>query len=232
MTQKIRTVNKVGAGLCPHGLPPSACPICSNSAGSMKQSDRNRKIGEMTYHECAMIGNMLKAQALAKKQHVQTLKQYAENVKNFENTMSKLQANMLEFAQRYTNNLILKPLVFAIQNIAVPIVNFIKNIPTTFSNFIEKINIFKQKLLDITDKIAAVLGEIKTAIEKKISELVGFISTKIKTLFKIFKKHNTDDEDTKIDDDKKIFNLKTILHKIKNKLKKKDKKHEQNSKNQ
>ena len=31
---------------------------------------------------------------------------------------------------------------------------------------------------------------------------------------KIFKRNNTRDDDTKIDEDKKIFNLKTILHKI------------------
>ena len=231
MAQKIRNVNKVTTGLCPHGLPPSACPICSNGAGSMKQSDRNRKIGEMTYHECAMIGNMLKAQALAKKQHAENLKTHAENLKNYETTMSKLQANMLEFAQKYSNSLILKPLIFIVQNIAVPIVNFIKNIPNIITTIADKTNIFKQKLFDISDKIAAVFGEIKTAIEKKISELVSTIATKLKALFKVFKKHNTDDEDTKIDDDKKIFNLKTILHKIKNKLKKKDKKDEQRSKN-
>ena len=55
---------------------------------------------------------------------------------------------------------------------------------------------------------------IKAFIDIKVSELVSAIKSKIDNLFKIFKKHNADDDDTKIDDDKKIFNLKTILHKI------------------
>lgn len=219
-------MNKVNAGLCPHGLPPGACPICSNMAGGLKQSDRNRKIGEMTYHECAMIGNMLKARALAQKNHEQNIEHRAESLKNFETNMAKLQANMLEFAQKISNNFVLKPLVFVIQNIAVPITNLIKNIPNFVANMSVKLANFQQKLFDITDKIAAVFGELKAVIEKKISEFVSIIATKFKNLFKIFKKHNADDDDTKIDDDKKIFNLKTILQKIKTKLKKKDKKHE------
>lgn len=226
MAQKVRNVNKVNAGLCPHGLPPGACPICSNMAGGLKQSDRNRKIGEMTYHECAMIGNMLKARALAQKSHENNIQHRAENLKNFENNMAKLQAGMLEFAQKISNNFLLKPLVFVVQNIAVPLTNFIQNIPNFITNLGNKVANLGQKLFDITDKIAAVFGELKAVIEKKISEFVSTIATKFKNLFKIFKKHNTDDEDTKIDDDKKIFNLKTILHKIKTKLKKKDKKHE------
>ncbi len=81
LSNAVQQVNKVNAGLCPHGLPPAACPICSSGAGSMKQSDRNRKIGEMTYHECAMIGNMLKARALAQKHHEQNIQHRLENAK-------------------------------------------------------------------------------------------------------------------------------------------------------
>ena len=53
-----------------------------------------------------------------------------------------------------------------------------------------------------------------------MSDLVSAIKSKFEGLFKIFKKHNADDDDTKIDDDKKIFNLKNILRK--NIRKKKD----------
>lgn len=49
---------------------------------------------------------------------------------------------------------------------------------------------------------------------KKVSELISSIKSKLEGLFKIFKRNNTRDDDTKIDEDKKIFNLKTILHKI------------------
>ena len=121
-----------------------------------------------------------------------------------------------------SNNIFLKPLAFVVQNIAVPIVNFVKNIPMFAGNLANKINVIKENFVDIMDKLTAVFGEAKAFIEKKVSELIEKLKTKLKSLFKIFKKHNADDEDTKIDDDKKIFNLKTILHKIIRKKKEND----------
>lgn len=170
----------------------------------MKQSDRNRKIGEMTYHECAMIGNMLKARALAQKQHEQNIQQHLENLKVFESTMQKLSTNLQQFILKNTEIPIMKPIVFVVQNIVVPIVNFVKNIP----RFISKIK------FEIMDKLNAIYGEAKAFVEKKISELISTIKSKFELLFKIFKKNNTKDDETKIDEDKKLFNLKTILHKI------------------
>ena len=82
----------------------------------------------------------------------------------------------------------------------------------------------KEKFIDIMDKLNAIFGEAKAFIDKKISELISTIKTKFEGLFKIFKKNNTDDDDTKIDDDKKIFNLKTILHKLNKKLNQKKEK--------
>lgn len=201
MSNAVQNVNKINTGLCPHGLPPGACPICSQGAGSMRQSDRNRNIGEMTYHECAMIGNMLKARAHAQKNHEQNLEHRLENIKAFETTMEKLSASMLEFAKQINNFLPLKPIAFVIQNIAVPVVNFIRSIPKFITNF----------KFEIIDKLNAIYGEAKAFLNKKVSELVSVIKNFI---FKVFKKNNTDDDDTKIDDDKKIFNLKTILYKI------------------
>ena len=129
---------------------------------------------------------------------------------------------MLNFATIISNNFLLKPVAYTINNIVVPIFNTIKNIPNFVTNFLEKLSQIKQKVFDIQDKLNAIFGEAKAFIEKKVSEFVGIIKTKFKDLFKIFKKHDAKDDDTKIDDDKKIFNLKTILHKIKSKLKKDD----------
>ena len=54
---------------------------------------------------------------------------------------------------------------------------------------------------------------------------MNIIKQKISKLFKIFTRDNTKNDDTKIDDDKKIFNLKNILRKIIRKKKEKDDKH-------
>ena len=222
MSTQIPNINKINTGLCPHGLPPGACPICSNAAGSMRQSDRNRNVGEMTYHECAMIGNMMKARALAQKNHEKNLEHRLQNLQNFEKIMEKLSANMTNFAKQISNNLLLKPIAFVIQNIAIPIVNFVQNIPKIIQNF-------KNIKIDIQDKLNAIFGEAKAFVEKKVSELISAFKSKLGNLFRVFKKNNTEDDDTKIDDDKKIFNLKTILHKL---IRKKDKNNEQDNKNQ
>jgi L-rhamnose mutarotase len=75
-----------------------------------------------------------------------------------------------------------------------------------------------QKLADISDKIAAVYGEIKTAIEKKISDFSNNLKKKLKSLFSIFGTENSDNEEKKIEDEKRVFELKTFIHKIYEKI--------------
>ena len=123
---------------------------------------------------------------------------------------------------------IVKGTIIPLTPIKVPTINFVRNIPQITVNIIanisEKINAIKEKFIDIMDKLNAIFGEAKAFIEKKISEFISIVKSKFEGLFKIFKKHNADDDDTKIDDDKKIFNLKTIIHKISTKLKDKKEK--------
>lgn len=214
MSTQVSNVNKVNTGLCPHGLPPGACPICSKMAGgALRVGERPQKAGEMSYHQCVMLGNLMRARELADKRHLQQLEQHLEILKSFENVMSKLRMNLQNFIQNMNTNIITKPIAFVTQRIVLPIFNFIQNIP----KFILQ---FQNLKFEIQDKLNAIWGEVKNFINKKISEIVSVLKMDIKNLFKIFKKHNTDDDDTKIDDDKKIFNLKKILSKIIGKKKK------------
>lgn len=158
----------------------------------------------MTYHECAMIGNMLKARALAQKHHEQNIQHRAENAKVFETTMQKLSTNLQQFIQQNAQTPVMKPIVFVAQNIVVPTLNFIRNIPKFLNNI----------KFEISDKLSAIYGEAKAFVEKKLSEIVDNLKNKLELLFKIFKKNNNKDDETKVDEDKKLFNLKTILHKI------------------
>ena len=50
MSTQVPNVNKASSGLCPHGLPPGACPICSNmgGGGSTRVGERPQKAGEMS----------------------------------------------------------------------------------------------------------------------------------------------------------------------------------------
>ncbi len=208
----------IKAGTCPHGLAPGACPVCSQSGGgTLKMSDKTRKVGEMTYHECAMIGNMLRARALAQKNHKANLEQRALNFERFEEMMTKLAEVMKQFTQIMSRSFITKPIAFVVQNLVLPMVGLLRNIPKIIAGMVR---VFKF-VPEIMDKLAAVFGEAKAFLDRKISELVKAVKSSLEGLFRIFRKKNTDDDDTKIDDDKKIFNLKTILHKVKEKFKKK-----------
>ena len=99
LSTQVPNVYIVNAGLCPHGLAPGACPICSKmgGGGGMRPGERPQKAGEMSYHQCAMIGNMMRARELAEKRHAQSLEQQAEALKSFENTMAKLSQNLQNF---------------------------------------------------------------------------------------------------------------------------------------
>lgn len=207
--------NQIKPGCCPHGLPAGACPVCSQSGGgTLRQSDRNRNVGEMTYHECAMIGNMMKARALAQKNHEAALKQHTLNIEQFNVVMNKLIQNMKDFSQAMSHNLISKPIAIVFSLILLPIFYVIKFIP----NVLRTLNNLR---FEITDKLNAIFGEAKAFLDDKLKKIINLLKSPLELFGKIFKKNDSDNNDTKIDDDKKIFNLKTIIHKIKEKFKKK-----------
>ena len=216
MANAVNGTNINKAGTCPHGVAPGACPICSNmgGGGGLRPGERPQKAGEMSYHECAMIGAMMRAREAQQKLHEQTLLQRAEALKAFEQNLVNMAQKMAEFASNIQKFLPLKPVALVINNIAIPVIKTIANLPNIISNIIEKIAQIKEKFIDITDKLTAVFGEAKAFIEKKVSELVSMVKTKFESLFKIFKRNNTKDDETKIDEDKKLFRLKTFINKI------------------
>lgn len=215
--------NQIKPGCCAHGLPAGACPVCSMSGGgSSRKPDKSGRPGEMSYHQCAMIGNMMKARALAQKNHEANLKFHALNVQQFEATMAKIAQNMEQFIRTLSQSFISKPVAVLMTITIMPLINVIQVIPKVIQSF-------NNIRIEIMDKLAAIFGELKAALNKKFEKFVENIKKPFEWLAKIFKKNNTEDDDTKIDDDKKIFNLKTLLHKIKEKWK--DKKDEHDSQN-
>lgn len=216
LTNAVQNVNKMNTGGCPHGLPPSACPICSGmgGGGSSRVGERPQKAGEMSYHQCAMIGAMMKAREQRLEAHERNLLTRAEALLEFQQNLDKMTQKMINFANQISSTFIFKPVAYTINNIVVPMLNSIKNIPNIVNKVMDKLSQIKQKFVDIQDKLNAIFGEAKAFIEKKVSEFVSNIKSKFEGLFKIFKRENAKDDDTKIDDDKRIFNLKTILHKI------------------
>ncbi len=208
-------------GTCPHGLPMGACPICNgmSGGGGVKKADFSAKPGEMSWNECAAIGAFLKAQKAAQQAKEAQFQAHVLALQKFQNTMANAAQRAAQFAQIVQNSMppiIAKPLAFVMNNIVANGLNAIRNLPQTISNFVQN---FSQKFTDISDKLTAVYGEIKAAVQKKVSETFNEIKKKVKSIFKIFEPLDTDDEDKKVEEAKRTFELKTFIHRLYKKLK-------------
>lgn len=207
-------------GTCPHGLPLGACPICNgmSGGGGAKKADFSAKPGEMSWNECAAIGAFLKAQKAAQQAREAQFQAHLQALAKFQSTMANAAQRAAQFAQMIQNSMppiIAKPLAFVMNNIVANGLNVIKNLPVAVANFAQNIS---QKLADITDKLTSIYGEIKAAISKKVSETFKEIKKKIKSIFGIFEPADSDNDDKKVDEAKRTFELKTFIHKLYKKL--------------
>lgn len=218
--------NNARIGTCPHGLPQGACPICSGmgGGGGMRKADFSAKPGEMSWNECAAIGAFLKAQQNAKLQRQQDAQNFAQQAVAFQNAMNKASQNISMLARFFSVNtpaIIARPVNFILNTVIGGTLNAIRSFPQTVQIAFQN---FGQKLADISDKLAAVYGEVKTAIAKKISENINELKKKVKSLFSIFTPQDADNDDKQIDETKKAFKLKTFIHDLYKKLKNEDEK--------
>lgn len=209
----IQSNNRIGC--CPHGLPQGACPICSGmGGGSAKKADFSAKPGEMSWNECAAIGAFLKAQKNAQLQRQQDAQNFAQNAKLFQNNLmnaSQKLANIAQFFAQNTPPIIAKPVGFVLNTFVGAPIRFASNIPTFIQNF-------GQKFVDISDKLTAMMGELKNSIEKKISESFGNFKKKVKSIFSIFKPLDIDNNEKQIEETKRTFELKTFIHDLYKKI--------------
>ena len=218
--------NSARVGTCPHGLPLGACPICNGmgGGGGMKKADFSAKPGEMSWNECAAIGAFLKAQQNAKLAREQDALNFAQNVQAFQQTMANAHQRLTSLAQFFTANtpaIVAKPMNFVLNTVLANTVNMLKNMPAALAGTIQNLS---QKLADISDKLTAVYGELKAAVQKKVSETLNEIKKKVKSLFAIFSPLDADNDDKQIDETKKAFELRTFIHQLYRQLKGDDEK--------
>ena len=196
------------AGTCPHGLPLGACPICNGMAGGNSTTKRNipRNVGEMTYNQCAAIGAMLRAQKHAKEQAKIAQQNYIQSLTDFAKNISNTHQRLADLMVRVTQNLppvVAKPMNFVLKVILIPVQTVLRGVV-----------VILHKFADITDKLTAVYGELKAAIKEKVSKFVNDVKKKLKSIFFVFGADETDDEEKKIDEAKRTFELKTFIHKL------------------
>lgn len=214
VTPQVHNHNKVGS--CPHGLPMGACPICNGMAGgnSTTKRDTPRNVGEMTYNQCAAIGAILRAQKNAKAQAQNAEQNRLEALAQFQKVISNTHQRLIEFTSMISETMppiIAKPINFILNTIVGNVLRFANNIPNIINNISQFIS---QKFTDISDKLTAIFGEMKASINEKFSKLFSAIKKKLKSLFFIFGTQETDDEEKKIEEAKRTFELKTFIQKL------------------
>ena len=199
-------------GTCPHGLPLGACPIC-NGMGGGGGIKKDNKPKEMSYNECYAVWQMMKAQKAA---HKQTMQLFAAQDLSTKLNKIQEQINAMKIAIQNSNlpkpviqafniltNSVLTPLVKAAQSIT----NTLQNIANTVMKTLSEI---KQKMVDIADKLTAMFGEAKAALQKKINEKFKDIKKKIFNLFGFANVDDEEDEEAKkIEEAKRLFELNT-----------------------
>ena len=218
-------VNNARANTCPHGLPLGACPICNGmgGGGSTKKADEPRRPGEMTYQECyAQWKQMQRAEAMDKAAQEAMLKnaELASKLQKQLAGLSEITTKVLDNIQ----NALPKPIAKAFEgisnNIIKPLVNIIKNIPEAVKNIASFVENIKTELIKAQEKIAAVVGEVKNFIEKKISDSIKSLKKRFKRFFSIFGIDEEFEEDEKIRDEMSVFknfeieNLKEAIRKL------------------
>lgn len=218
--------NSAKIGTCPHGLPLGACPICNGMAGGNSTTKRDipRNVGEMTYNQCAAIGAMLKAQKNAQARAEAAQQQHLQALANFQKTIANAHARIMELATMISNKMpaiIANPVNFILTQVVAKVLNLVQNLPNVITNIVQTVI---QKFADISDKLTAIYGEFKAAVQEKISKFTSDLKKKLKSLFFISSSQETDDEDKKIDEAKRTFELKTFIHKLAQKLKNQEEK--------
>lgn len=202
-----RAANNSRIGTCPHGLPMGACPICNGmgGGGSVKKDNKPK---EMTWNECYAIGQMLKAQ---KEARLHTQQMFAAQTQQAHLNNLQTQINALKLA--ILNSSLPKPVAQALtavlDTVITPMAKAVQTINNTIQNLTNNIakavDSFKQKIADITDKLTAMLGEAKAAIEKKISDKLKDMKKKLFGLFGLAQADNEEDEEVKRIEEQKLI---------------------------
>lgn len=214
MTNNVTSVMQPRAGLCPHGMPPSACPICSNMGGGGKRTEFNfksSKLPMMSWNQCEAIGYFLKAQRRASEKQRLNFKLLTLQIQLLADKFGKMAAKMSEFAAMFSH---IPGGIFISLPVRLFLILPLQLLQNTFS-----------KVVDISDKIAAIFGEMLKGLEtakEKLNEFIKEIKNKFFKLFELFGAENNNEKNRYIEDDKKIFNFNRFLRKLRRRQKEDD----------
>ena len=190
MSSPISATSSSRAGLCPHGLPSAACPICSGggmSAGGTRAKEVTRpSTNEWSYAKCVAVGLQMQAQKAIAEAPKQVLERQLEFAKQFgkelNNLAETIKANLQNFQNSLPNSLQV-PMQMITKFVINPVLNLMQQIPKIMEKLAHLQYNTKEFVQNVAEKLVAFLGETKNFIDKKITDK---LKKKIKSIFSIF----------------------------------------------
>ena len=194
MTSSIsQTQLNTSQGLCPHGLPPSMCPICSKMGSASVKKDKPKPAQEpkeWSYAKCYIEGLRLKAlknnrenskiQARIMFERILNQgKKFHSFILNMQKNINEKMLNMIERAP-----MILKPVLKIALNFVInPILNIMAQIPKLINLTLQIVQNINSFIMSASEKISSLLGEIKNFfqdkkekdLKKKLKDLFSFL---------------------------------------------------------
>lgn len=214
MAINVTNSNSARTGLCPHGLPPGACPICSGGGGGINDRNTRRNPSEMTYNECLAVWQLMKAAKARKNLLAAEQKNQILHKNQLKNNTSFLSSSINSIKNFFRNLPFMKSITTLANNGATKFINTLNNI----FPFNKIQNSIKNVIIDISDKLTAIFGEEKLIKLKNLKILSDSAKEKILSLFSFInnsKKGQKDKSEQLKKDEKKI----SLLTKIRKKLK-------------
>ena len=220
ITNTTQSTNR--AGLCPHGLPPAACPICSGGAmgGANKLKDtavsKPTNSNQWSWMKCYAAGLALRAQENRVENAKSAFDKQIEFAKQLKISIQNLSDRIKTVIESIQKNLptSFSNIIQSISNIIIfPLLNLIAKLPQLIEKFAQFQQNIANFLLQASEKLTALLGDLKNFINKKITDK---LKEKAKKFF-LFFMSNIEDENYQNDDTLAVFKsreLKKFIAKI------------------
>ena len=207
----VQTINSnIKPGCCPHGLPSGACPVCSGMSGSGSKvtESAGRKKDEWSYEKCYAVWQQMLAKKAQKANSEKTLKTYNFTVLNFQKNIREIIVkadSLINTLQSKLPKPIAKTLQIISQKILIPVLKMLEKLPGEVKQVMDGI---QRILVDISDKLVAIFGELKKNIEERLQKSLKLLKKKVLLLFGVFSVETDEEQDdNKIKEEKKILRL-------------------------
>lgn len=211
----IEAVSSTSTNLCPHGLPPAACPECSGGAGGNKKlhSRPVQKSKEWSYAKCYSVWQAMKAAQAMKDAEAQRALRQFETAKTLQTKLNNIIAKFQNLAQSVAQMLpqnVRGVFMNVFNSVMTPLMNLISKLPQTVQNIQNFLNDVRLQILATSEKLTAIFGEIKNFVERKIAQKYKKLTKSLLRLF-VF---NLEDENYANDEELAVFKSRE-LRKIK-----------------